>query len=53
MVVEPSAAAALESIRRVSEEGEPFGAAPENITHMAWLTGGGMLPEEVRARYVA
>ena len=53
MVVEPSAAAALESIRRVSEEGVSFGAAPENVTHMAWLTGGGMLPEEVRARYVA
>lgn len=88
IVVEPSAAAALESVRRVAGAGtgdddaarglpghaaDPgtggsAGVAPETgaaettatartvpptATHMAWLTGGGMLPEEVRARYLA
>ncbi|WP_112235686.1 D-serine ammonia-lyase [Kocuria sp. BT304] len=59
MVVEPSAAAALESILRVAGDaargGSPEGAGarvPEGATHLAWLTGGGMLPADVRARYL-
>ncbi|WP_229577830.1 D-serine ammonia-lyase [Kocuria rhizophila] len=59
MVVEPSAAAALASILRVAGDAargdSPEGAGarvPEGATHLAWLTGGGMLPEEVQARYL-
>ena len=70
IIVEPSAAAALEAVQRLAEasasdapdgyraQGVPAGrdddAAPEipaGATHLAWLTGGGMLPDEVRARY--
>ncbi|RLY93793.1 D-serine ammonia-lyase [Kocuria tytonicola] len=70
VIVEPSAAAALEAVHRVATasaagaagdcraRGVPAGhddaAAPEipvGATHLAWLTGGGMLPDEVRARY--
>ena len=70
IIVEPSAAAALEAVQRLAgasasdapdgyrAQGVPAGrdddAAPEipaGATHLAWLTGGGMLPDEVRARY--
>ena len=60
--MEPSAAAALEAIRRVAEEAVPLkggdrrGSAavrvPEGATHLAWLTGGGMLPAQVTAHYL-
>ncbi|KIC70388.1 D-serine ammonia-lyase [Kocuria rhizophila] len=62
IVVEPSAASALEAIRRVAGEaaaregGGPRSSVesrvPEGATHLAWLTGGGMLPADVRARYL-
>ena len=62
IVVEPSAASALEAIRRVAGEAVPLkgsdrrGSAavrvPEGATHLAWLTGGGMLPAQVRAHYL-
>ena len=62
IVVEPSAASALEAIRRVAGDGEAReggearpceeGRVPEGATHLAWLTGGGMLPADVRARYL-
>ena len=60
--MEPSAASALEAIRRVAGEAVPLkgsdrrGSAavrvPEGATHLAWLTGGGMLPAQVRAHYL-
>ncbi|WP_430750927.1 D-serine ammonia-lyase [Kocuria rhizophila] len=62
IVVEPSAASALEAIGRVAGEvaaregGGPRSSAesrvPAGATHLAWLTGGGMLPADVRARYL-
>ncbi|WP_369061686.1 D-serine ammonia-lyase [Kocuria rhizophila] len=62
IVVEPSAASALEAIRRVAGEvaaregGGPRssveGRVPAGATHLAWLTGGGMIPADVRARYL-
>ncbi|MDO4919013.1 D-serine ammonia-lyase [Kocuria sp.] len=73
VVVEPSAASALEAVRRVaaphaaasvstSDDAAPsrtdptpaagLGELPAGAIHLAWLTGGGMLPQEVRARYV-
>lgn len=55
MVVEPSAAAALDALRRVAHEGagENPMKIPDGATHLAWLTGGGMLPDHVRAGYLA
>ncbi|RKQ35291.1 D-serine ammonia-lyase [Kocuria tytonis] len=70
IIVEPSAAAALEALRRVagsSGRGAPRpadagagpatgtggrGGVPAGATHLAWLTGGGMLPARVRSGYV-
>ena len=75
IVVEPSAAAALEGVRRMAASPErgavlphagpsPTGPRgnglagntgapppPDGATHLAWLTGGGMLPAAVRARW--
>nr|WP_314316482.1 D-serine ammonia-lyase [Kocuria rhizophila] len=62
IVVEPSAASALEAIRRVAGEvaaregsgprSSVEGRVPAGATHLAWLTGGGMIPADVRARYL-
>ena len=68
VVVEPSAAAALVSVRHLADgsEGRGWGylprwreergggarVSPAGAVHLAWLTGGGMLPPQVRSSLV-
>ena len=54
MVVEPSAAAALDALTRVARAGVGGDSReiPTGATHLAWLTGGGMLPDHVKAGYL-
>ncbi|WHF21208.1 hypothetical protein QJS66_13230 [Kocuria rhizophila] len=61
IVVEPSAASARRPSAELRGSGRRGGRrtsfergsrVPEGATHLAWLTGGGMLPADVRARYL-
>lgn len=58
MLVEPSAAAALDGPRWVAQDAEyarRTNLSPRrraNATHVAWLTGGGMVPQEIRGGYL-
>ncbi|MDO4493369.1 MAG: D-serine ammonia-lyase [Clostridia bacterium] len=53
--IEPSACASLAGPVLLARHGWqlPEGVAPENITHVAWSTGGGLVPGTERAAYLA
>ncbi len=57
IAVEPSAAAGLSGVLRVlSEMSRTCGAAPsslKNATHIAWCTGGSMVPAEEMKAYIS
>lgn len=55
LFIEPSACASLAGPASLIHDGRlfPNGILPENATHVAWSTGGGLVPPEEREKYLA